>query len=438
MQNELMRTARLAVEEACRAGASDAVARVGEDGSTSFDFRNGKIEKVQHSASRGLGIELYVDGRHSSHSATDLRPAQVKRFIEDAVALTRFLEPDPFRVIPDPALYAGRSNAELDLVDVNIKNFSRERSLEWLKEMDAAIRVDARVVTATTSVSVGQHASARFSSNGFEGTTESTSISYGGDVTLSEPDGRRPEAYRMVRGRNLQGLPEPAVIGREALERALKRLGSVKAPSARGAMVLDAEPCANLISRLLGGLNAGAIQQKRSFLADKLNQKVASEVLTIIDEPFIKHGLGSRHYDGEGIAAKTLPLFERGVLRNYLVDTYYGKKLGWQATTGGMSNLKFELGSKNALQLASDAGDGFYVNGFLGGNCDGNTGDFSLGIRGHKIERGALGAPVSEMNITGNLLELFSNLVAVGNDPAPISSFYAPSMLFKDVQFSGS
>ena len=78
------------------------------------------------------------------------------------------------------------------------------------------------------------------------------------------------------------------------------------------------------------------------------------------------------------------------------------------------------------------------MSSWLGGNADGTTGDYSLGIRGHKIENGKKGAPVSEMNITGNFLDLIKNLTAVGNDPNPYSALRTPTLVFEDVQFSGA
>ena len=121
MPDGLLQSARAAVDIALKAGASDAIANVEDSSSTVFDFRDGKLEKVQQSASRSLSIALYVDGRFSSHSTTDLRPNELRRFIGDAIELTKHLEPDPFRVIPDPSFYENRPSVDLDLVDPGVE-----------------------------------------------------------------------------------------------------------------------------------------------------------------------------------------------------------------------------------------------------------------------------------------------------------------------------
>ena len=98
MKRELLQQAEQAVAQARRAGANDVIARVRDENSTEYTYRDGNIEQVQQSATRGLSIQLYVNGRYSSHQTTDLRAASVARFVEDAVALTQHLAEDPYRV----------------------------------------------------------------------------------------------------------------------------------------------------------------------------------------------------------------------------------------------------------------------------------------------------------------------------------------------------
>ena len=203
-------------------------------------------------------------------------------------------------------------------------------------------------------------------------------------------------------------------------------------------MVVDSRAAAQLIGRLMGPANARSIQQGRSFWADLVGEQAFSTKLSIIDDPLIVRGLASRHYDREGISAKVLPIVEDGVVKNVYVDTYYGRKAGMKPTTGDPSNRRIVTGSQSLADLLGDVGEGVYVTSWLGGNADGTTGDFSLGLRGHMIENGEIGRPVGEMNVTGNLRDLFTRLEAVGNDPYPYSGTLAPSLVFADVDFSGA
>ena len=388
MKNELLRRAEQAVDQARKAGANDAVARVRDENSTEYSYRDGNIEQVQQSASRGLSIQLYVDGRYSTHQTTDLRPDSIARFVEDAVALTRHLAEDPYRAIPDPALYENRPDIDLQSDDPTIRDLPREACMDWLKTMDAITHTDSRVVSATADVYYGWRTSARASSNGFRGIQRGTSVGYGASVTLKEGAHGRPEDHRYVWARHLSDLPDPEAVAREGLDRALSRLGSEKVPSTRATLVVDPEAGGRLIGTVWGALQARSIQQNRSFLAAKKDAQIASSLLTVTDDPLQVRGPASRHYDGEGISAKRVPIIDQGVLQTYYIDTYYGRKLGWQPTMGTSSNLVFAPGDKDLNGLIADVADGFHVTSWLGGNADATTGDFSYGFRGFRIANG--------------------------------------------------
>ncbi len=437
MEKELLTLAEQAIDIAQKAGANNAIARVQDNNSTTFVFRDGKVEETRQNTSRGLSVQLYVDGRYSSHQTSDLRPNMLAQFVADAVVLTRHLSTDPYRVIPDTALYANRPQVSLDLNDTAVRDLPREVCLDWLKAMDVATHQHNKVISATGRVYYGWHTSARMSSNGFSGTRTDTSIGYGANITLDDGSHGRPEAGRYVNGCYLSDLPKPDAVAQEGLQRAIARLGSQKDVSTRAVMVVDPEAGGRLIGAIWQALYAQSIQQNRSFLSGKLNVQIASKGLTITDDPLLRRGQGSRLYDGEGISAKSMPIVENGILRNYYIDTYYGRKLGWTPTTGSSSNLIFALGNKDRNALISDIDRGFCVTSWLGGNSDPTTGDFSFGFRGHRIAQGQLGAPVSEMNITGNLHTLLNSLIAVGDDPNIYSSMRTPTLVFDGVDFSG-
>lgn len=438
MHEELSTRAQQAVELATAAGASDAIAAASRSREVEYSWRDGKLEKVSESTSRGLSVDLYVDGRYSSHSTTDLRPEQLQSFMTDAVALTRALQPDAFRTIPDPALYAGRSDADLELADGSIDGLDRARRVAWLEELDAGVHAHDKVISGTSGVADGHSHSVMVSSNGFSGTRETTSLWYGTEVTVRDEGDKRPEAWMWAGSRHLGGLPSTSDIAARALGDALARIGSQKGPTKRGLMIVDPRAARRLVSALLSPASGRAVQQGRSFWAGRVGEPVISDKLVLTDEPLLARGWGSRHYDGEGIAAKPMPLLQDGALQNLYLDTYYAKKLELQPTTGGGSNQVVRLGARSLEEILADADDAVYVTSWLGGNSDGTTGDFSLGMRGHLVSNGEVGAPIGETNVTGNLLELFAQLAEVGNDPWPYASLLVPTLVFDGVQFSGA
>jgi len=203
-------------------------------------------------------------------------------------------------------------------------------------------------------------------------------------------------------------------------------------------VVIENRAAGRLLGFFLAATTAGALQQKRSFLDGKLGQKVVSEKLTVLDDPLIKGGLGSRLWDGEGISAKRMPVVEKGVLRNYFVDTYYGRKLGMEPTTGSWSNLVIEPGKKSSEELVKSVKNGILVTSFLGGNSNSLTGDFSVGVQGWLLKDGEKVHPVAEMNLSGNHNDFWFKLGEVGSDPWLYSSVRIPSLLFEGAAVSGA
>lgn len=438
--NDMREVARRVVKTSLAKGAKEAAARTYKVREVSVQWRDGKLEQINEATTRGVGLQLYVDGRYSMASSSDLRPEALDQFIADSVAMTRALAVDPFRSLPDPALYEGRAKLDLQLQDPAYAAVTAEQRREIAKEIEAgarAVKGAEAILSVTTSFSDTLTEELRLASNGFEGERVTTAFFTSAGVTVKDQDGRRPEDFAYGGVRFLGEMPSATGVGRQAAERAIGRLGSKKGESAVLPMVLENRSGGRLVSALIEPLSASALQQKRSFLEGKVGQAIGSELLTIADDPHVPKGFGSRLYDNEGLAAKRLPVVEKGVLRNYFVDTYYGKKLNLAPTTGSPSNGAWALGDKPVAGLIAEVKDGIYVTGFLGGNSNATTGDFSLGVKGFRIRGGALAEPVSEMNISGNMAEMLKRLVAVGNDPFPYSSLRTPTLVFEGVQFAG-
>jgi PmbA protein len=440
--SDLLEITRTAAALALEKGAGEAAAGAWQARHVEVAWRDGKIEKVSEATTRGLGLDLYVDGRFASVSTSDLRPEALDRFIEDAVALARTLAPDPHRRLPEPELYRGQAEVDLELEDPShaaLDSATRRRIAEELESAARSVPGGAeRILSVTTGASDTRAESALVHTNGFEGRKHGTDFWISAEVTVKDDDGRRPEESAASGGRFRAAIEPPAVVGRRAAERALSRLGTVKGGSAVMPMAVDARSGGRLVASLLGPLGAAALQQKRSFLEGKLGAGVGSPLLELADDPLVRRGLGSRLYDGEGIAARRFPVFEGGTLRSYYVDTYYGRKLGMAPTTARTSNLAWRLGARSQAELLRDMGDGILVTGFLGGNSNGTTGDFSLGVRGFRVRGGRVAEPVGEMNVSGNHLELWKRLAAVGDDPYPYSSMRTPTLVFEGVQFAGT
>jgi PmbA protein len=434
LAGKLVDLARAKGADSARAGAH----RMRDVG---IDWRNGQVEKVTEATTRGVWLDLYVDGRYSSVQTSDLRDDALARFVADAVAMTRVLEKDPFRGLPDAKLYEGRTTADLLLRDPRYEGITAEQRRDEAKALEAAARaVDGAnaFVSVTSSVSDRLIESARATSNGFQGAFGRTEFSKSVTVTCKEPSGRRPDDWSYASARLSGDLPASADVARDAAQRALARLGSKKIESAKLTMIVDPRAAWKLTSAMTSALRGSALQQKESFLEGQLGKRIASPKLTLIDDPLLPKGLDSFPYDGDGIAAKKRPIIEAGVLRAYYIDDYYARKLKVAPTTGDPSNLVFALGTKGLDALAADAKEAIVVTSFLGGNSNQTTGDYSFGVSGYRVRGGKRAEPVIEMNVAGNQRDLWQRLAALGNDPHPYSSVRAPTLVFEGVTFAGA
>ena len=426
-------------KKAKQAGASATALGINHSRSVSVDYRDGKVETLKESTQQSLWIEVFAKGRYTNHSTNDLRKESLEKFITSAVDLTGFLEKDEFRSLPDPTLYEGQSNVDLDLNDSKQLDVTAEERQNRAKALGAILEgKDDRIISVASGFYDNHSESYQLSSNGFEGHKESTSFTHGASVSLQGKGDKKPEGWRYYRARHMNDLVDAEQTALEALARTQDRMGAEKIASETMPLLLENSNAAGLFWRLMGPLRASSIQQKNSFLADRKGQQVGSEHLTIIDNPSIVRGLGSRYYDGDGLAAKEMPIFTKGVLNNYYTDVYYGNKLGWTPNSGGASNLIVKPGNRSGAEIEASLDRAILVTDWLGGNANGTTGDFSLGVAGWLIENGQRVKSITEMNISGNYNELLMNLIEVGNDPWIHSSFRTPTMVFDKVSFSGS
>jgi PmbA protein len=273
-------------------------------------------------------------------------------------------------------------------------------------------------------------------SNGFEGESATTYYNLTAGVSMRGTGDTRPEGYwydSAVFWKDLQKNN----IGKTAYDRTLRKLGQEKIKSGVYKMILDNLTSPRLFSPLISALTGEAIHQKSSFLVNKLGEKIASDKLTVIDDPHIKNARGARWFDNEGVATKKRNVIENGVLNMYFIDTYNGGKLNMEPTIQSPSILNIHQGNKNLEQILASIDRGIWVTGFNGGNSNSTTGDFSFGVEGFLIEKGVAVKPLNEMNITGNILTLLNNILEIGNDPRTNSSYRIPSILFDSVNFSG-
>ena len=444
--------ARYCIEFAIKSGASAARLSLNKNVMDAYTILNGELDKVSHSADRSIYLYLYVDGRYGTFSTNRLEKKELEDFISQAVVMVRMLGEDQLRRLPDADRTAkdAITGLELGLCDATYESYSSEERLERAKSMSRfkayAPTPEYTVLSEECEYAESSDDTLLIDSQGFEGRHRETSFNCFSEITIQDKEGTRYSGYWWEASPSRASL-EIENCSAKALSRAAGQIGPQNRRSGRYKMVVDSTVASRLVSPILNALNASAIQQKMSFLEGSSGQKIFSEGLTICDLARTPGKAGSRMYDTEGVATADRTIIDNGTVREYFVSTYMAGKTGFAPTIEDVSRpclMPFVRGcelaeSKKDVSLKdilAICGNGIYVTGFNGGNCNPVTGDFSFGIEGFAFSKGKITHPVKEMLITGNMMTLWNSLVAAGSDARTSSRWQIPTLAFENVSFS--
>jgi len=263
-----------------------------------------------------------------------------------------------------------------------------------------------------------------------------------------DENGAMQRDYWYSSARTLTRLDSPESVGKEAARRTLRRLGARKIASTKVPIVFDFDSARSLLEAIFDGVNGDAVYRQSSFLEGKLGEKIASEIVTVVDDSTIPGGFGSSPFDGEGVPSRRTVVIEKGVLKSYLLNTYTARKLGLETTGSaarglvgnpgiGYGNFFLQQGTRSAQEIIADIKQGLYVVDLLGFGVNLVTGDYSRGATGIWIENGELTYPVEEITVAGNLKEMLNNIVEIGNDLQFRGSLACPTLRIDGMTIAG-
>lgn len=452
INNNEINLAKYCIDYAMKMGASAARVSLSKGSLDSCTMLNGELDKVTHSADRSVYIYIFVDGRYGTFSTNRFEKDEIEAFIRNAVEMVRMLGQDEFRRLPDASRTAkdALTGLELDLFDPEFESNTTESRLEKARRLSIFSSLETsdkyRLISEECEYTESMDDNYVCDSQGFEGRHTESSYSCFSEMTIEDQDGNKYSGYwwEATPKANDQVIES---CGRKALERAERQIGPMPRRGGRYKMVVDSTVATRLVSPLFAALNATSIQQKMSFLEDTVGKKVFPEGLTIMDMARTPGKTGSRMFDTEGVATKNAPIIENGVVKQYFVNTYMSGKMGIEPTVEDISRpcvmpylkdeaLSLEEKDLSLKDILRRCANGILVTGFNGGNCNPATGDFSYGVEGFAFSKGKITHPVREMLITGNMIELWNSLTAVGTDSLSSARWQVGSLAFENISFS--
>ena len=417
-QSALSNLAEGLVRAAKAAGADAADAIAVRSVSVGVDIRDGAIEESERSEGDDVGLRVFVGNRQAVVSTNDIARTDAATLAERAVAMARVAPEDRFAGLADRDRLA-RSRPDLDLVDPNIPDVSELERRARIAEQ-AALAVKGVSKSGGASAGAGISGMVLVTSDGFHGSYLASRQSISMMAIAGEGTGmeRDYDHSSTLHGSDLEA---PETIGRNAGERAERRLNPRKVKTQAVPVIFDTRLSNTLISHLASAANGVSIARKASFVKDKLGERLFSPGIRIVDDPLRRRGLRSHPFDGEGVAVQKMDFVADGVLMSWFLDSATARELGLQTTghaargvsappSPAPSNLYLEPGALSPAQLIAETGTGFYITDLIGMGTNLVTGDYSRGAAGYWIENGELSYPVSEVTVAGHLLEMFRTL----------------------------
>ncbi len=441
------------VAQAVKAGASDAEVTIREGDEFSTTVRMGEVETLKESGSRGMGLRVLMAAdngyRAASTSTSDFTAEGIEHLVKGALSLARVTSEDPFAGLAETAEF-GSLPGDLKLYHEDVYSLPTAERIDYARRAEAAaLNADTRITNSaggSFDASTGRKAFAN--SRSFAGEYQASSCSISCSPIALGKSGEMQRDYWYTYARSLAKLVSPESVGAEAARRTLRRLDGRRVKTQQAPLIFAPEIARSLIGAIFDAASGDSIYRGASFFTGKLGEQVAAESVTVIDDGAMIGGFGTSPFDGEGLPSRKTVIVERGVLSNYLLNTYTGRKLGMKSTGSasrglagnpgiGAGNLYLVAGDQSPEEILRSVPSGLYVTELIGQGVNMVTGDYSRGASGLWIENGELTYPVQEITIAGNLKEMFRNITAIGNNLEFRGSVASPTLRVDGMTIAG-
>ncbi len=438
------------LERATAAGARGVEAYAESSTSHRIKVYRQEVEQLTAAQRRGVGVRVFRDGAVGHAYTSDLSDGALDAVVQRAIDHAAVSDPDEFAVLPAPA----GEPADVHPFDPRLLAATDEQRIAIALEAEAtALAADPRVKTVEDTMYVDGDGEVFIASTaGVRGSYRAGQC-YAFAYVLAEQEGQVETGYSYSVGRALEDL-DPAAVGREATERACRLLGARKCPSMKAPVILDPFVSAAFFGVLSSALTADAVQKGRSLFAGREGERVAGELLELVDDGTLEDGLESAPFDGEGTPSGRTALISGGVLQGFLYDTYTARKAGRASTGNGLrggysglpgvrpTNLVVAGPQTPLSEIVAGMERGVLVTDAVGIHSGANpiSGEFSVGISGVLIEDGEFTTPVREVTLAGDIVAMLTGIRALGDDArwVPSGSILTPSVVIDGMAVGGT
>ncbi len=423
-------------------GADEIEVAIIESSEFNVDVRFGEIENLVEAGSRALGFRIIKDKKTAIATSSDLTKETLQNLVKNAVKRSTLGNPDECAGLP-PLRKTQIDIASLKLFDPDISKLDSRKKISLAKETEKIALNEKKITNSHgASFETRKIKIALANSNGFLKEYDETYCSLGIGLQAGDID-NKAEGFWSCSKRFLKELESPEMIARKAVERTLRQLNPRKIKTQNVPVIFEPMMTSWLLAFLFSCISGISIYQKTSFLVDKLGEKIGIKNVTVYDDGSIPGKIGSRPFDSEGVPVSKNTVIERGILKNYLCNTYAARKLKLKSTGNadansvGPNNFYLQSGKTSPEEIIASTKRGLLLTRTIGHGLNPVTGDISRGAFGLWIEDGKIAYPVSEITISGNLGVILNEIEIVGNDLEFRSSFSGPTIKIKELTVAG-
>jgi PmbA protein len=433
------------VNKCLKKGADQAEVFIESGRNLSIEVRNGDIETVQEAATHGVGFRVFVQGKMAFSSCNDFENKALDNAIESAVRFAANTTPDENNVLPDDK---GVTKVE-GLYDPQISQIPMEKKIDLAKKVEKLAMKDSRITKSSgASFSEGEAEVFLANSNGLLKNFKESGCGFGVSIVAEKGDQKSTGGESCSR-RFFADLKPPEEIAQKAAKDAYEMLDPQMVNTQKASVIFDPDVARAILGGILSAINGERVLQGASFLRDKMNQKIASELVTLIDDGTRPKGMSSVPFDGEGVPTQKRIIVDKGVLKGFMYNTIVAKRAGVKSTgnasRGGFTSLPgigahnfFMAAGKNSPgEIVKATKVGLLLKGVTGYGINPVNGNFSGGASGFWVENGKIAFPVKGLTVAGNAFEMLNSIDMVGNDLDLNRSFTAPTFRIKSIQIGG-
>ncbi len=408
-------------------------------------LERGSIRKFTDVSNSGLGVRIIKDKAIGMASTTIFSHDSIEKTVKDAYSLAKVTPPDEnFKSLPEDT----RSTPEIkgcfdqNIIELSVEDFT-EMILEGVQE--AQVRDDAIIGGSFTA---GNGERFIINSQGIDRFSKQTSITGYLGVKIQDGDDIG-NAYYFDSSKVLADF-DHLIVGKEAGTRALQMLGSQKIESATLPILLDPDSCMGTISPIISsGINAFNVFNRTAYFVDKIGDAIASDKLSITDDPFYHGGVDSSAFDDEGVVPKKLNLVKEGILSTYITDSYTAPLVGLDNTghasrgsfasrpTPSTYSLDIKAGETTKDTLLEELKEGILLIGSSIVDMSGNPQISAQINQGFYVKDGEVQYPVKNAMIGTTVFEVFEKIEDFSKEQQNRHGHKSPWMLLSPLQVSG-